>query len=95
MKPVNELVTGRLYMFALGEGWMFVGRFVRPQGLFGAVFSEVVNVCRTGGTPWDDLLRGKGRDAATFRTYPPGEVAFPIVRFAFEWSGELPGSSNR
>ncbi len=74
---------------------MFVGRFVRPTGAFGAVFTDVVNLARTGGTSWADLTAGKGRDNATFVAYPEGEVPFPIVRFAFKWQGNVPATAKK
>jgi hypothetical protein len=84
---VGECEPGRLYMVAIGLGWMFVGRFVRPTGMFGGVFADVKNICRTGGIPWDDLCRGHNRDRATFRTFD-GEMTFPYVQFVVPWAEE-------
>jgi hypothetical protein len=90
---MDELIVGQTYMWMVTNGWMFIGRFVRRDGLFGAVITDVVNVCRTGGASWPDLCAGRGRDGATFRRWPdatpsgtPFPVAFPFLR----WEGELP-----
>ena len=85
---MGECEAGREYMIAVGFGWMFVGRFVRPAGMFGGVFDRVRNICRTGGVPWDDLCRGRRRDEATIRAYPDGEVCFPSITFAVPWADD-------
>jgi hypothetical protein len=91
--PMNDLVQGQAYMWMITSGWMFIGRFVRREGLFGVVISEVTNICRTGGTAWPDLCRGVGRDSATFKSYDnviekgtPFPIAFPFMK----WSGDIP-----
>ena len=90
-KSMHEYEPGEVLMFASPGGWMWVGRFVRPIGLFGGVFSDVVNVCRTGGTSWPDLCLGKGRGGARFQPYPAGELRFNVVNApVVPWQGEIP-----
>ena len=46
-------------------------------------------ICRTGGTPWDLLADGEGRDKATFR--PWGDVwVGPEFVLSREWKRGLP-----
>ena len=89
---MDSLEPGKLYLFMTGDGWAWVGRFVRPLGLFGAYFTDNVNVCRTGGTPWPELAKGKGREQATFQSWEKEGYEMPhvIVRSPFPWIGELP-----
>jgi hypothetical protein len=92
---MHELEVDRLYMIAIGGGWMFVGRFVKPCGLFGGVFRDCVNICRTGPASWPDLCLGTGRVEASFETYPEDQIPFPSVLFAVPWSGDLPQNSPK
>ncbi len=94
---MEELEIGQAYLWMVGHGWMFLGRFVRRDGLFGVVVADLVNVCRTGGTPWDDLCRGKGREQATFRRWDPATPAgtpFPYAVPLGKWVGSIPQSAS-
>lgn len=66
---MDELREGVTYLWMAGNGWMWIGTFVRRDGLFGAVIGEPVNLCRTGGVAWPDLCRGIDRDRAVTRSY--------------------------
>jgi hypothetical protein len=90
---MDELVVGQAYMWMVGNGWMFIGRFVRRDGLHGAVVRDPVNICRTGGTSWPELCRGRGRQNATFERYDPVThegTPFPFASPFMKWEGDLP-----
>lgn len=87
---LESLIPGQLYLFMVGDGWTHIGRFSRPLGLFGAYFTDVVNLARTGPTSWPDLARGIGREGATYVSWKGFEMPCPKVINPFPWSGELP-----
>jgi hypothetical protein len=95
---VDELIQGQAYLWFMGHGWAFIGRFVRRDGLFGVVLTDVVNVCRTGGTPWDELCRGEGRADATFRRWPKVTTSGTPYPYAWPqgvWEGTIPETTRR
>jgi hypothetical protein len=90
---MDELEVGQAYLWMTSDGWMWVARFVRRDGLFGVVVKDRVNVCRTGGTPWADLCLGKGRREATFKAWPDvtkSGAPFPYAVPFAKWEGEYP-----
>jgi len=82
-------VVGKRMLIFCGLSFAFCGDVAEQTGPFTFRLDNASMVVRTGGTPWDDLARGKGREAATFRKYGTIHVG-PQFSFSCEWVGDLP-----
>lgn len=76
-------------MIIAGHGWAVCGRVARITSPFQFTLENCSVICRTGGTPWDALADGEGRDGATFRKWGTVTLATGFV-LSREWKGELP-----
>lgn len=84
-------VVGRNMLIFCGFGFAFAAYVAEQTGPFSFRLENATMVCRTGGTPWDELAEGKGRDGATFRYH--GEIFVgPNFSFSRDWKGDLPKS---
>ena len=82
-------IVGKRMLIFCGLSFAFVGDVAEQTGPFSFRIDNASMVVRTGGTPWDELASGKGRDAATFRKYGTISVG-PQFSFSCEWAGDLP-----
>jgi hypothetical protein len=81
--------VGLKQLIVLPYGWVICG-FVKEQiGLFQFLVEDASVICRTGGTPWDALADGEGREGATFRYWGTVTIG-PNFALSREWKGELP-----
>lgn len=81
--------VGRNQLIVLPHGWVVCGFVAEQTGPYQFRVERASVVVRTGGTPWDELADGKGRESATFRGW--GEVQIgPQFVLSREWKGELP-----
>jgi hypothetical protein len=93
---MDDLIEGKLYFFFAGDGFAWIGRFVRRDGPFGAVFSDNVMLCRTNNVSWAEAARGRHRDRCTFESYRKDGDGNPVniphikVLAPFPWNGDLP-----
>jgi hypothetical protein len=85
--------AGDKIMAMIGHGWAICGEVAEVFSPFQYSLRNCSVICRTGGTAWDDLARGRGRDGATFRRWAgPDETVEIATGFtlARKWEGELP-----
>ena len=82
-------IVGKRMMIFCGLAFTFVGDVVEQTGPFSFRIDDASMIVRTGGTPWDELASGKGRDSASFREYGTIHVG-PQFSFSCEWAGDLP-----
>ena len=80
-------------LIVLGYGWVICGYVVEQVGPFAFTVRDASVICSTGGTPWDALAEGEGRDRATFRYWGDVRVG-PLFVMSREWKGELPGKNE-
>ena len=76
-------------LIILTDGWVICGLPTKQIGPYHYAIENVSLICRTGGTPWDDLARGKGRTKATFRYWGNVTVG-PGFVMSYKWEGKLP-----
>jgi uncharacterized protein (TIGR02996 family) len=97
-KPIGEggrvmPEVGKNQLIVLPHGWVICGYVAEQTGPYSFRVERAHVVCRTGGTPWDELAGGKGRAGATFR--PWGTVTCgPQFVLSREWKGNLPGGTK-
>tara|TARA_Y100000034_G_C6538041_1_gene232020 strand:- start:93 stop:332 length:240 start_codon:yes stop_codon:yes gene_type:complete len=76
-------------LIVLSDGWVICGYVAKELRDYHYLVENASVICRTGGTPWDDLCRGKGRDGATFRKWDAVTIG-PMFVLSREWEGSLP-----
>jgi len=82
-------VTGKNQLIVLPYGWVICGFVAEQIGLFQFRVENASVICRTGGTPWDELADGKGREQAVFRKWGTVTIG-PNFALSRDWLGELP-----
>ena len=86
--------VGSNVLVLIGAGFAFCGRAKERIGGYTMVFENASMICRTGGTPWDELAKGKGREQATFRPWHnTGDGTLRITSnlwVSIAWEGGLP-----
>ena len=73
----------------LPYGFVFCGYVAQEVSPYVFELQNAHMICNTGGTAWDDLARGEGRDEATFRNHDTIRIG-PQFIFSRRWEGDLP-----
>ena len=81
--------VGLTQMIVLPHGWVICGKVTKQTAPFCFTVEDASVICRTNGTPWDQLADGKGREEATFRKWGTVQIG-PSFVMSREWKGELP-----
>lgn len=82
--------VGKRQLIVLPHGWVFAGDVAEQTGPYQFRVENAVNICRTGGVPWDQLADGTGdRSRGTYRAW--GEITVgPQFVVSRTWVGDLP-----
>lgn len=76
-------------LIVLSDGWVICAYITAGALPYQFVANNASVICSTGGTPWDELADGLGRERAVFRVW--GRCTFgPFTVLCREWKGELP-----
>jgi hypothetical protein len=77
-------------LIVLSDGWVICGFVLKAGDMpFQFIVENASIICNTGGTPWDELADGKGREGAAFRKWGTVTIG-PNPVMSREWKGELP-----
>ena len=86
--------VGSTVFVMVGSGLAFCGLAKERVGGYTMVFAKASMICSTGGTPWDELAKGKGREQAIFRPWHnTGDGLLTITSnlwISYVWEGDLP-----
>jgi uncharacterized protein (TIGR02996 family) len=85
-QPMCEV--GKRQIIVLPHAWVICGDVKEQTGPFSFRVENASVICRTGGTPWDQLADGQGRAGATFRPWGTVTISNPFL--CREWKGKLP-----
>ena len=87
---VDDCEPGKFYLFRVDFGLAYVGRFLKPLGLFGAKIADYSGIYDTHyGCNWNVIAAGHQREAIEWRHFE-GENRLIRVIEVIDWAGEPP-----